>query len=344
MTMMMENSDLAQLWQAWPIAGPWHLSPLSGGTNNLVWRAETADGGRYALRLFPDLTQLARLRYEAALLSALANVELPFRLPLPIRTRSGDSIAFLEQEAGTSAFAILSPFLPGEHPDRNDPALAAPGGVAMATLDNALAALPQLVAPAGFEPTLTFGGFVCGHGPIADPLAAVEHLPIERDKARQIQSILASVQEGVADLYARLPQQLLHLDYGPANIFMEDQRVTAVFDFEFAGIDLRVMELCVALSWWPVGLMGTGKEWAVMDALATAYVAGFPLSEAELHAIPSVLRLRDAGSLVHRMGRYFAGLETDTTMQKRAEHSLWREAWLLTHGEMLRHHAMAWHS
>lgn len=30
--------DLAQFWQVWPIAGPWHLSPLSGGTNNLVWR------------------------------------------------------------------------------------------------------------------------------------------------------------------------------------------------------------------------------------------------------------------------------------------------------------------
>jgi homoserine kinase type II len=342
MTMMMENSDLAQLWQAWPLAGPWHLSPLSGGTNNLVWRAETADGGRYALRLFPDLTQLARLRYEAALLSALANVELPFRLPLPIRTRSGDDVAFLEQETGTSTFAILSSFLPGEHPDRNDPTLAAPGGAAMATLDNALAALPEIVAPAGFEPTLTFGGFVCGYGPVPNPLAAVEHLPIERDKARQIQSILASLREGVADLYARLPQQLLHLDYGPANIFMEDQQVTAVFDFEFAGIDLRVMELCVALSWWPVSLMGTGKEWAVMDALARAYIAGFPLSEAELYAIPNVLRLRDAGSLVHRMGRYFAGLETDATMQKRAEHSLWREAWLLTHSTMLLHHATAW--
>jgi homoserine kinase type II len=339
--MMMENNDLTQSWQAWPIAGPWHLSPLSGGTNNLVWRAETEDGKHYALRLFPDLTQLARLRYEAALLSALANVELPFRLPLPIRTRSGEDVAFLEQKAGTSAFAILSPFLSGEHPDRNDPALAAPGGTAMAALDNALAALPDIAVPAGFEP-FTFGGFVCGHGPVPDPLAAVERLPIERDKARQIQNILASVLEEVADLYARLPQQLLHLDYGPANIFMEDQRVTAIFDFEFASIDLRVMELCVALSWWPVGLMGTGKEWAVMDALVTAYVADFPLSEEELHAIPKVLRLRDAGSLIHRMGRYFAGLETNAIMQKRAEHSLWREAWLLAHDEMLLHHAMIW--
>ncbi len=70
MAMMKYKMDLAQLWQAWPIAGPWRLSPLAGGTNNLVWRGETADGEFYVLRLFPDLTQLPRLRYEVALLRA----------------------------------------------------------------------------------------------------------------------------------------------------------------------------------------------------------------------------------------------------------------------------------
>ena len=342
MLMMKNKIGLAQLWKAWPIAGPWRLSPLSGGTNNLVWHAEAANGERYVLRLLPDLTQLPRLRYETALLWALSNVDLPFRLPLPIRTHSGDGIACLEQEAETLAFAILSPFLPGERPDRNDPSLAPPAGTALAALDNALAALPEIAASAGFEPTLSYRGFVGGYAPIPDPLAAVERLPIERNKARQLQNILASALEKVPDLYVRLPQQLLHQDYGPANIFMQDRRVTAVFDFEFAGIDLRVMELCVALSWWPVNLMGTGKEWEVIDAFATAYVAGFPLSEEELRAIPEVLRLRDAGSLVHRMERYFAGLETDATMQKRVEHSLWREAWLAAHREILLHHAMAW--
>ncbi|MEO6890566.1 MAG: phosphotransferase [Ktedonobacteraceae bacterium] len=334
--------DLAQLWQAWPIAGPWRLSPLSGGTNNLVWRVETVDGERYVLRLFPDLTSLPRLRYEVALLRALSDEDLPFHLPLPVLTHSGESIAFLDHEAETLAFAILSPFLPGSHPDRNDPVLAPPAAEAMATLDNALGALPEIVTTDGFEPTFSYGGLVRGYAPVPDPLTAVERLPIERTKARLIQDILISVREKVPGMYTHLPQKLLLLDYGPANIFMQDQRVTAVFDFEFAGIDLRVMELCVALSWWPVHLMGTGKEWEIIDAFATAYLAGFPLSTEELHAIPDVLRLRDAGSLVHRMGRYSAGLETDVRLQERVEHSLWREAWLLTHREMLQQHARTW--
>ncbi len=339
---MKDKMDLAQLWQAWPIAGPWRLSPLSGGTNNLVWRADTADGECYVLRVFPDFTQLPRLRYEATLLLALSNVSLPFRLPIPIMTCSAESIAFLEQEAEMQAFAVLSPFLPGERPDRNDLSLASPAGVSMAVLDNALAALPKVAASTKFEPTFSYRSLVHEYTPVLDPIAAVERLPIERDGARQLQTILASVLEEVPDLYARLPQQLLHLDYGPANIFMQDQRVTAVFDFEFAGIDLRVMELCVALSWWPVNLMGTGKEWEVMDAFAAAYLANFPLGEEELGAIPAGLRLRDAGSLVHRIGRYFAGRETDATIQRRVEHALWRETWLVAHRETLLHHAMTW--
>src|SRR5579863_3072319 len=339
---MRNELNRAQFWQAWPIAGPWHLSPLPGGTNSMVWRVETSAGERYVLHLFSDLTQLPRLRYEVLLINALSNKDLPFRFPLPIRTHSGDSVAFLEQEAETWAFAVLSPFLPGECPDRNDPSLALPAGAAMAALDNALAALPEIAVPAGFEPTYSFGSLMRGYAPVPDALAAVERLPIEPDKARQVQNILASVLEEVPDLYVRLPQQLLHRDYDPTNIFMQEGRVTAVFDFEFAGIDLRVMELCVALSWWPVNLMGTGKEWEVIDAFAMAYLAGFPLSAEELQAIPEVLRLRDAGSLVHRLARYFAGLETDTTILARVEHSLWREAWLVAHREMLLQHAWAW--
>jgi hypothetical protein len=70
------------------------------------------------------------LQIEAALLRALSNVDLPFRLSLPIRTQSGDSVAFLEQDSKMLAFATLSPFLPGKRPDRNDPSLASPAGTA----------------------------------------------------------------------------------------------------------------------------------------------------------------------------------------------------------------------
>jgi Ser/Thr protein kinase RdoA (MazF antagonist) len=148
--------------------------------------------------------------------------------------------------------------------------------------------------------------------------------------------------EKVPDLYRRLPQQLLHRDYDPSNILVDNQQVTAVLDFEFAGPDLRVLDVCVALSWWPVDLLGTGKEWDVIDALGISYVTHFPLSEQELLAFPDIWRLRDAISWVYRMGRYLAGLETDAHIKDRVQHSLWREAWLSANQEILLHHALSW--
>jgi homoserine kinase type II len=55
-----------------------------------------------------------------------------------------------------------------------------------------------------------------------------------------------------------------------------------------------------------------------------------------------MLQLRDATSLVHRMGRYLDGMETETRIRDRVEHSLWREAWLSGHYETLLDHVLAW--
>jgi Ser/Thr protein kinase RdoA (MazF antagonist) len=118
--------------------------------------------------------------------------------------------------------------------------------------------------------------------------------------------------------------------------------VTSVLDFEFAGRDIRVLDLCVALSWWPANLLGTGKEWDLIDTFGAAYTHQISLSEEELYAIPAVFRLRDATSLVYRMGRYLAGMETEIRIQGRVEHSLWREAWLSDHYKTLIDHALAW--
>ncbi|GHO98789.1 hypothetical protein KSF_088370 [Reticulibacter mediterranei] len=72
-------------------------------------------------------------------------------------------------------------------------------------------------------------------------------MPISRTNSKPLQSLFAGVAEKSEELYGHLPQQLVHRDYDPSNLLMKDQRVTAVLDFEFAGIDLRIMDVCVAL-------------------------------------------------------------------------------------------------
>jgi homoserine kinase type II len=338
--------DVSNLWTAWPVSGPWRISPLLGGTNNSIWRAEAADDQSYVLRLSPDLTRIPRIRYEAELLQSLSDIGLPFRLPLPLRAHSGDIIVLFEQGQGTAAFATLYPLLPGNlqdrPPERNNPLSASLAGSTLALLDDALATLPEILLPDGFTPLPTFGELAHWHPLVSDPLPAVEQLPIDREQAKQIRTFLSDVLESVTHLYAQLPQQFLHRDYDPGNILMDHQRVTAVLDFEFAGRDIRILDLCVALSWWPVDLLGTGKEWDLIDAFGAAYTHQFFLSEEELLAVPAVFRLRDATSFVHRMGRYLAGMETEIRMQARVRHSLWREAWLSAHQKTLLDHVLSW--
>lgn len=338
--------DIANLWTAWPIAGPWHTSPLHGGTNNVVWRADAADGQSYVLRLSPDLTRIPRARYEAELLQALSDRGLPFRLPLFLRAHSGDVIVPFEQKQGTPAFATLHPLLPGKlydrPPERNDLPTAAHAGSTLALLDTALATLPHIPLSVGVPALPAFGELARVHPLVPDPLIAVEQLPLEREQGGQIRAYLSSIIAQVPRLYGLLPQQLLHRDYDPGNILVEQRRVTAVLDFEFAGRDLRVLDLCVALSWWPVNLLGTGKEWELIDAFGTAYTQQVSLHEEELLAIPAVFRLRDATSFVHRLGRYLAGMETESHMQDRVQHSLWREAWLTANQQKLLEHVLAW--
>lgn len=338
--------NISNLWTAWPIPGPWRISPLPGGTNNCIWRADGADNQSYVLRLSSDLTHIPRIRYEARLLQALSEKDLPFRLPLPLRANSGDIIVLFEQEQGTTALATLCPLLPGNlsdlPPGRNDPLSASHAGSILALLDNTLATLPEIQLFDGFRSLPTFGELARWHPLVPDPLAAVEQLPIDSEQAKQIRCLLNDVLESVPHLYTQLPQQLLHRDYDPGNILLDHQRVTAVLDFEFAGKDIRVLDLCVALSWWPVDLLGTGREWDLIDAFGAAYIHHLSLSEEERLAVPAVFRLRDATSFVHRMGRYLAGMETEARIQGRVQHSLWREAWLSAHQRTLHKHVLAW--
>jgi homoserine kinase type II len=337
--------EIANLWAEWSVSGPWQVARMKGGTNSVIWRADAPDGRSYILRQLSDRTAIPRIRYETALLQALSQKGLPFRLPLPLQAKNGDIIVPFEQDNEAPAMAILYPLLPGSlddlPPERHDPVRASHAGSALGLLDVALATLPAIPLPNGFEEPSAFGELARVHPYVPDPLTIVERLPVDRERIRQIQAFLASVIESVPRLYSALPQHLLHRDYDPGNILME-QRVTSILDFEFAGRDIRILELCVALSWWPVRLMGTGQEWALMDAFATAYTQHITLSEDELLAIPEVLRLRDAVSFVHRVGRYLAGMESDARIQDRVEHSLWREFWLSANRETLLQHALTW--
>lgn len=338
----MNAPNLFHLLANWPIGSAVTITSLAGGTNNQAWSVETKSGTAYVLRLISGVANLPRFRYETALLTILQNKFLPFSLPHPLLASDGESFVLVEGANAEMAIATLTPFLPGSIPARSSSNIASVG-VALAQLDTALATVPGSSLPANAgEAAFMYGDLCHCHPLVPNPLAITEQL-LEPDQARLVCAILRqSLRDWEALSTQSLPQQLLHRDCGPGNVLMERERVTAILDFEFAAVDRRIFDLCVAISWWPVRLMGTGQEWELIDAFGQAYTAHFPLAEEELLILPVALRMRDTTSLIYRMGRYLAGLETEKTVQERVQHSLWRERWLQANRETLLQHALAW--
>lgn len=342
----MDIPDLFHLLLGWPIEPAVMLKELPGGSNNRVWLVKTESGQTYVLRLAASAgtVDLARFGYEAALLAALRDTSLPFALPLLLPTRSGETCILVEQEEAAPAVATLAPFLAGKLSERTAVNVAR-AGIALAQLDTVLAAIPAHTLPVRSSAApFQYGALWHCHPLVPNPFTAVERV-LEPEQARLLCGILRQVQEDWVVLCSRnLPRQILHRDCGPGNVLMDQDGVTAILDFEFAGLDHRVFDLCVAISWWPVRVMGTGREWELIDAFGQAYAACLPLNEEELRILPAALRMRDITSLIYHIGRFLAGLEARETIQKYAQHSLWREAWLVANGETLLRHGMAWNA
>lgn len=328
--------DVEALRRAWPQTGAWlgQPAPLTRGTNNLMYRVETATG-HYALRIAGAQVDERRLVFESDILAQLGAAGLPFALPIPLATVSGERWTRLDDaEAGGAPLATLTALIPGAHPLRDDLAQAAGAGEALGLLDEALAALHFDGPERGIDWRST-GDLARCHPLAPDPRAAMGTLPLPADEIRRLIANYDTLLAASAPLYTSLPRQLSHEDYDPSNVLMVGARVSGVLDWEFRAVDLRAMDLVVALTWWPVERFGSGDEWPILAALALGYGRARTLDHAEVASIPTLFRLRAYTSLIHRLGRWRAGLSPLEDVLWRARAALERDDWLRANGERL---------
>ena len=321
--------DVAALARAWAIGGSWRLAPLVEGTNNLVFRVDE----RYVLHLYANHAEAGRLRFEHDVVARLEEAGLPFALPTPIPTTNGATFARIATDAG-EALAVLTAFIPGAPADRADPARVVAAGEAVGLLDAALArvALPEDAAATSWR---SYGDLEHCHPLVPDPPAALGALAIVPDSRRALLARYAWLMERIPAIYGTLPRQICHEDMAPSNLLMAGERVTGVLDFEFCARDVRVMDLTVALSWWPGERFGGGDEWPIIAAFAAGYARHIALTDDEIAAIPVLFELRAFTSLIHRLGRHRQGLSPLDAVTARASAALARHDWLRAHGARL---------
>lgn len=283
--------DLADCLRAWGITGRPTITVSQGGTNNQTVFVRTADR-QFVLRIYQNQSE-GRIRAEHALLQALSTLDLPFAIPAPLWTASGDTIASTQ-----SGWASLAPFIRGGFPVIDDVAHQRAMGAALARLDLALAGLPGELAPAHWNLDLDF----------VHP-AVPEVAELAADLSARLPGLgswLATAIPEVGGATARIgavPRQIVHGDWGAGNLLQQDGVVTGVLDFEVAGTDLAINDLAAAILqcihdvWAPAGR-------GLLEALLEGYCAVRRADDGEIRALPALLRHRALASVVWRAGRW----------------------------------------
>lgn len=325
----MAESDLPDLtaWNRRTVA----VADSIQGVNNWTLKLST-DDGEVVLRLYRTTDQ-ERIKREHRLLMALQRVALPFGTPEPLMTMSGSIARMVWQ--GRSVVAALFPLLPGSSPVRGNRVHAEACGRAIGHLHARTAQLPNSVKSWTACPPIDRVDPL-----VPDPVAAAAACGVEGAPAH----VLAEVVHGVMikdDDFANGRMQVIHGDLFGGNLLVVDDDVSAVLDFECAGLGPVMMDVAVATMSLCLTPMTRADRWDLAGRLAAGYASVRRLTVADLTAIPEMLRRREVVSFVDRIARHRRGEITTDDLETRASRLVALDRWLDDHSAELID-AMAW--
>ena len=240
------------------------LEPIKAGIENTNYFVTTTQG-RYVLTLFERLPA-HELPFYLDLMSHLARHGIP--APAPIADLADRTLGELNGKP-----AALVTRLPGR--SREQP------GVAECRALGALLARMHLAGrsyPAYLENPRGAKWWRFAAEAVAPFLDAAGKALLESELDFQSRQ-----------RFPELPRGAVHADLFRDNALFEDERISGVIDFYFAGVDCLLYDLAVCANDWCVGDDGE-LDAPRLRALLGAYAAARALQEAERAAWPAMLR------------------------------------------------------
>jgi homoserine kinase type II len=302
------RNDPTSLLRHWSIDAGAIVIPASAGVNNKSFRIETARQ-RFILRISSDANARARIAQEILLLTALQRLELPFRTPIPRSTTANDP--YLVVEGSNACCVTLFEVIPGVHATAGNAAQARHCGEALGRLDTTMQEIDAHVIR-GLIDLLPLGGL--GQYAIADDI----ELPASvRGNVDRILEHVALASTSAAQAFAMQP---IHCDFFPSNVLVEGNDISGIIDFEYAAMGPAVLDLAIGL--WTFGSTSDAFDWQAIEAFAAGYVTGRPIRKDEIEAIPAMILIREAGSLMHWTDRYRQGLISQEEVKERVDRLL----------------------
>lgn len=300
---------------AYPLPSILRIEERDSGMNNTTRYVVLEDGQVQVLRIYENHRSVLKLAAEHELLLLLARKELPFQIPCPLHTEQGGTWT----AAPDGKLAAVFTYLPGVKPaaDRHD--LSDAYGRAVGQLTLAMEEL-QLKAAPSYPP---YDELL---GPDTEEAAANARRLYKTDPALSVLAgeagFLLDVLDSLssqAESIRRLKRQWIHGDFSHSNVLVENGKIRAVLDFEFATHDVRSMELAVCLAEQLSAPGGLSR--AVVKELLAGYRSVRPLEAEELERLPELLQLRKLDVFLHFLHRYQTGLDPASVLQDQTRKS-----------------------
>ena len=265
------EADATEVLSAYGLGRLHALGGIAGGSVNSNFSLES-EAGRFFLRLYEE-RDLAGARQETAMLERLARAGVP--TPAPLRRIDGGLVSVSKGKP-----AALFPWRPGR--------MRCQAGVTAADawrVGEALARVHVEGTGETCEPgRFGFGGLLLR----LDRVAASDDANF-RDLAFPLRAHLARIH---AQRDPRLPRGLAHGDLFRDNALFDAGRLSAVFDYYFAGVDVLLFDIAVCANDWC--LVDPDQDRNFDAALIAAFLADYgavrPLTAAEREAWPTMLR------------------------------------------------------
>jgi homoserine kinase type II len=308
----------------------WEIVPGPSGKNNTTLFI-LANNEQYVLRIYETHQDEDKVNFEHAVLLALTERPMSLSSPVPMRTRDGQTIV----KTQSGSLAGMFRFIDGANPALED--------------------LEQIYSfgKAAGQLTAELAEVSVNQGPVYRPYYDLDHThprcsldqmkdfslnpPEDFEELAQELFIIYKQQvsfQAQVPFLKRLPHQFVHGDLNASNILSGgDGKISAILDFEFVTLDLRVMEVAVSLS----DFIDDEEDETIIFKKINAFLAGYgsriKLTEEEIHALPLLIQLRSLDVFIHFLGRYWDGVDSIDTVKKYIRKAARRVSWILNHHE-----------
>jgi homoserine kinase type II len=319
------------------------LSDTSGGVNNHVRYADCDNGDRYVVRLYNNGQETDRVAFEHAVLAAVEprvrESDAGFVVPRALKAKngSGETYAVLPSGDCASVFELIPGSLPKTRfADAVGEATAALSACMEEAEGDVRAVFPT--SPTSVYRNI-FGAFENKGGSREAFFTEAETNPGldgVREAVTRLLDFIRALENRLEEIERAggLPETLIHGDVHYDNSLADETtgQVTGIIDFEFASYDWRMMEAAAGLSKY----VGEKDPTPYVVDYITGYCRRAKPTEAEIDALPDLIKLRVLETVVYFVARSAAGEDDISQLALRAENYAARVAWIDANAQVIR--------